>query len=63
MYRIVQMGEDATTRPTDIAEFDSAYAAVDAMRDAIHRSREGASRWRVLDAAGRILAEPLDLVD
>lgn len=61
MYRIVE--DDGAGGLRAVAEFDSAYDGAAALRSALLRTRARAARWKLLDARGRVLAEPEDVLD
>lgn len=64
-YRIVEMSEKGPASLEDAVEvgvYDSAYKAMDVMKQAFHR--KGAPLlWYLLDSSGQVLAYPDDVYE
>ena len=65
MYRIVEIiqSPDASELAVEVRRFDSAYDAVDALREARDARDQRAWCWYLLDDLDRILFGPDDLAD
>lgn len=63
MYRIVAVDSNRCDPPQPIAEYDSAYAAVDAVRAAVHRGDRSALAWRVVAPDGAVLVDGAEFLE
>lgn len=64
VYRIIDITQPG--RESEIASFDSAYAALDQMRRAVLSANDNlqtCAGWRLVDPANSVLVEPQDLLD
>jgi hypothetical protein len=64
MYRVVRASSVKNgSEPETVAEFESAYTALDWVRQAVARRQPGAARWRVVDGRGLTLVDSVELFE
>ncbi len=61
MYRIVDRDGDGEAR--EIAKYDSAYVALEAMRSAVLEDGPGSAGLRLVDPTGQVLVEAADVLE
>lgn len=65
-YRIIEttrQAKDPTKDGVQIAEFDSAYRAMEEMRRAFIKGDSRPPPWYLVDPSGQVLLGPEDIVD